>query len=148
MTLFQGSDEPVFTHLSGLKPGMRAYIIVRVCRLWKTILPNSTVGVTTDLIIANEMGNIYKVVRFQVVPWESNYKPLPSDHAILFNSSTEIELLDQPADNFPRYYFDIADINEISTRKERDPLLTDTAGLLLSVTEVGQIRVSTGKSAD
>ncbi|OMO62415.1 Nucleic acid-binding protein [Corchorus olitorius] len=148
-----GFDEPVFSHLSGLKPGMRAYIVVRVCRLWETILSNGSVAVTTDLIIADKMevlaeGKIYKVVRFQVVPWESNYKPLPSDHAIFFNSSTEIELLDQPAENFPRYYFDIAGIDEINTRKEKDPLLTDTAGLLLSITEVGQIRVSTRESVD
>ncbi|OMO53160.1 Nucleic acid-binding protein [Corchorus capsularis] len=142
----EGSNEPVFTHLSSLKPGMRAFIIVRVCRLCETILPNGTVAVTTNLIIADEMGgfmqaslpqdlfhlfenilaegNIYKVVRFQVVPWESNYNRLPSDHAIFFNSSIEVELLDQPADNFPWYYFDIADIDEISTKKEKDPLLT------------------------
>ncbi|OMO70378.1 cpk-related protein kinase 3 [Corchorus olitorius] len=50
----EGSDEQIFAHLSALKPGIRTYIIVKVCRLWHTILPNGTVVVTTDLIIADE----------------------------------------------------------------------------------------------
>ncbi|OMP14275.1 Nucleic acid-binding protein [Corchorus olitorius] len=145
-------------------PRIRAYVTARVVRKWKTILRGASEPITTDLIVTDEKGNamhvvipedvlpelecdvveglVYKMLRFQVVPAQGNYKPVAGRYNMLFHTGTDLELIEEDLDRFPRYFFKCATMNEIKQRKPKEEVLTNVAGMLLSITEV--IPVQTG----
>ncbi|OMO54153.1 hypothetical protein CCACVL1_28011 [Corchorus capsularis] len=90
-------------------------------------------------------GHVYKVVRFPVLPSRETYRCVNSHNELHFNSTTELEPISEGVNEFPRFWFSLASMDEINTRGPGHPLLTDVAGMLLSLTDVVKIEKSTGE---
>ncbi|OMP07328.1 Nucleic acid-binding protein [Corchorus olitorius] len=110
-----------------LKPGIRAYVVVRLSRVWETIFPGSTASARTCVLLLDDEGNViqaiietgivsrfrkaliegkvFKIFRFQVVECKSGYNSVPSEYIINFNSSTVMEEVFVGIDSFPRHHF-------------------------------------------
>ncbi|OMO57571.1 Nucleic acid-binding protein [Corchorus olitorius] len=106
-------------YLSDLYPGITAYITARVTRFWDTIPPNGTVSISYDLLLADDK------VR-----------------------SMDFEEINEGIEKLPHYFFRLASFEEVGKRKDREAILTDVAGMLLSITEVGKIKVQSGHLVD
>ncbi|OMP10299.1 Nucleic acid-binding protein [Corchorus olitorius] len=127
--------------LAQLRPGIRAYVIVRISRMWDTIIPGSTEPKNHCLLLLDEKGNAIQAVI-------SRYNAIPSEFIVHFNGGTEFLEISENVERFPRYHFRFASMEQIRCRHERDPVLTDVIGMLVSAGQAGSVPLQSGGSAD
>ncbi|OMO64422.1 Nucleic acid-binding protein [Corchorus olitorius] len=156
--------------LAQLRPGIRAYVIVRISRMWDTIIPGSTEPKNHCLLLLDEkenaiqavisreampdlekkfvVGRVYKIMRFQTLVCKTGYNAIPSEFIVHFNGGTEFLEISENVERFPRYHFRFASMEQIRCRHERDPVLTDVIGMLVSAGQAGSVPLQSGGSAD
>ncbi|OMO62892.1 Nucleic acid-binding protein [Corchorus olitorius] len=162
----KGPVKLIHARIAQLRPGIRAYVVVRLSRLWETIFPGSATSARTCVLLLDDEGNaiqafiysgiisrfrgrliegrVFKIYRFQVAECKSGYNPVPSEYIINFNSSTVMEEVSLDVDNYPRHYFRFATMDEISGRGDKHPTLTDVIGLLMTVVDESSVSVAHG----
>ncbi|OMO75740.1 Nucleic acid-binding protein [Corchorus capsularis] len=98
-----------------------------------------------ELGIVMSQGHVYRFLRFQVVPSKEQYRWVKSDYDIHFNGSTDLEPVTEGVDKYPRYWFSLATVEQINMRGKFELVLTNVAGMLLSLTDVTEVYKSTGE---
>ncbi|OMO59924.1 Nucleic acid-binding protein [Corchorus olitorius] len=156
--------------LGKLKPGLRAFIVARVARMWETILPDVVVPIRSDLLLIDHDGSsmhaiilqavarffggkivegcVYKFTRFDTVNCRLSYLAVPSDYIIYFNSSTSVEEITESINfDYPRYCFRFASMEDLRARNEKDRVLTDIVGMLTVIGSRTSVNRASGNSS-
>ncbi|OMO50725.1 hypothetical protein CCACVL1_30301 [Corchorus capsularis] len=157
----------IHARLSQLRPSLRAYVIARVARKWETILPAQTQPINGDLLLVDDMGasmevvipgdcmhrfsdekvaegKVYKILHFQVSNRKKKYKSIPGEYTIYFLSSTKLIEVTEDLHMYPRYFFRFAQMADIITRSEKDPVFTDAIGMFIVYGEPVGVPVDSG----
>ncbi|OMO49924.1 hypothetical protein CCACVL1_30751 [Corchorus capsularis] len=122
---------PAFLH--DLYPGIKAYINLRVGRVWETVYPGSVDPATADLLLNDARGSaMHVVISKNIIKYYEEG---------IIEGNTKFQKLDHDTDVYPKYHFNLATFDQIKSRNDYSPLLTDAAGLLLHVTEVTTVRM-------
>ncbi|GFQ03024.1 hypothetical protein PHJA_002446200 [Phtheirospermum japonicum] len=133
--------------LSQIEPGIRAFIVVRIVRLWKTMLPPHNEFISLDFVAFDDQknamhgtipskysdeleyqlieGRVYKIKMFQVTKRKQSHNALPMEKMLYLNSTTEIEEINNDIDGYPHYYFQFATMEDIVHRTDHEYFMTD-----------------------
>ncbi|OMO70235.1 Nucleic acid-binding protein [Corchorus olitorius] len=151
-----GSVKLFHCTLGKLKPGFKAFIVVRVARMWDTVLPDAVVPIRTDLLLVDHDGStmqaimskgvsrrfsakivegcVYKFTRFDTVVCKLSYLAVPSKYIIYLNSSTSVEEITKSINfDYPRHFFRFATLEDLRARNEKSRILTDVIGVLTAI---------------
>ncbi|GFP94127.1 ATP-dependent DNA helicase pif4 [Phtheirospermum japonicum] len=150
--------------LSQIEPGIRAFIVVRIVRLWKTILPPYNEFISIDFLAVDDQknamhgtipseysadfedhlmeGNVYKINMFQVTKRKQSHNVVPVQKMLYLSSTTRIEKINDDLDKYPQHYFQHATMDNIIARTDHEYFMTDVIGLLISVTPISSVQIS------
>ncbi|OMO54523.1 Nucleic acid-binding protein [Corchorus olitorius] len=144
--------------------GQRCAIVIKILRLWDSIIPPKNIfagldflaadseGFTMHGTIASELaddfrpkikeGHFYKITIFEVGHRnKKTHLAVPLETILVFNVSTVIEEITEGTSKFPPHHFRFADYHEIMARNEKLYYLTDIIGVLGSTTDVKAIEL-------
>ncbi|GFP87821.1 probable beta-d-xylosidase 6 [Phtheirospermum japonicum] len=150
--------------LSQIQPGIRAFIVVKIVRLWKTILPPHNEFISIDFLAIDDQknvmhgtipseysadfedqlmeGNVYKINMFQVTKCKQSHNVVPLQKMLYLSSTTRIEQINDNLNKYPQHYFQFATMDDIIARTDREYFMTDVIGLLTSKTPISSIQIS------
>ncbi|OMO99937.1 Nucleic acid-binding protein [Corchorus olitorius] len=157
--------------LGKLKPGLKAFIVVRVARMWDIVLPDAVVPIRTDLLLVDHDGStmqtimpkgvsrrfsgkivegcVYKFMRFDTVVCKLSYLVVPSEYIIYLNSSTSVEEITKSINfDYPRYFFRFATLEDLRARNEKSRISTDVIGVLTAIGSKTNVKRASGNSTD
>ncbi|OMO88269.1 Nucleic acid-binding protein [Corchorus olitorius] len=153
--------EPVELTIAQLNRGGNTnYIILRVARRWDTILPTTGKFITIDFLFTDRIGraihgymdpklqknysvvlfegHVYKISTFQVKGLKSSHNAVPGPNKLLLYYSTIVTPVDIDITPFPRHHFNLATIDQIVARINKDQIMT---GMLSATTTLNKIKV-------
>ncbi|GFQ02404.1 ATP-dependent DNA helicase pif1 [Phtheirospermum japonicum] len=125
---------------------IRAFIVVRIVRLWKTILPPHNEFISIYFLAVDDQknamhgtipseysadfedhlmeGNVYKINMFQVTKRKQSHNAVPLQKILYLSSTTRIEQINDNLDKYPQHYFQFATMDDIIARTDREYFMT------------------------
>ncbi|OMP09515.1 Nucleic acid-binding protein [Corchorus olitorius] len=153
--------------------GVQCFIIVRIVRLWDSIIPPHSYFVGIDFLavdsesishqgyamhgcipldIADDFraklteGRIYRISNFEVRPrGKKTHLAIPCQRLLFFNVSTKVDEILHHERSIPYYYFSFASYNDIMTRSNDTFYLIDIIGILDVMTDVVLVELSNNR---
>ncbi|OMP10845.1 Nucleic acid-binding protein [Corchorus olitorius] len=157
------------TKLSQLRDGgQRSFIVVRIVRLWDSIIPPRNIFTGIDFLAVDDKGfamhgtipaeladdfhglikegHVYRIQIFEVGPrGRKTHLAIPLEALLYFNVSTVIEPIPEGIDKYPSHYFRFASYDDVMARNEKLYYLTDVIGVLTAATDVKSVTLNNNR---
>ncbi|XP_068308976.1 replication protein A 70 kDa DNA-binding subunit C-like isoform X2 [Pyrus communis] len=154
------------TPIHQLKPYTKANKIkIRICRIWKSTIPGTvqkyttlncilvdemqdaveatTLNVDYDVMVAKiEAGGCYVIIDFRTSKIRGQYKVVPHETQVLFNTVTKFKKLASVFPPIPRHRFFLQDYNTLYPRLDRVDILTDVIGCIRAVQSLEEKQIN------
>ncbi|OMO65289.1 Nucleic acid-binding protein [Corchorus olitorius] len=144
--------------------GVQSFVIVRIVRLWDSIIPPHSYFIGIDFLAVDSEGyamhgyilldladdfraqliegSIYRISTFEVRPrGRKTHLAIPCQRLLFFNVSTKVDEIPHHARSIPTYYFSFASYDDIMTRSNDMFYLIDIIGILDVITDVVPIEL-------